>query len=133
MAPTREEVQSLLDAWNGRELEATLDLASPDIVYVNSPMAVEPGTRRGRDEFAAVLRSQWEFVGNSRLEIESLRIAGDDAFVLMRMSRTLDGSHTSVEAQVGMRLTYRAGRIVRQEMMPLDDFERALEAAGLAD
>jgi ketosteroid isomerase-like protein len=133
MAPTLEDVQRLIDAWNGRDLEAALELAAPEIVYVNSPMAVEPGTRHGRDEFASVLRAQWEFVGNSRLAIESLWTAGDDAFVLIRMSRTLHGSHTSVEAQIGMRLTYAAGQIARQEMMPLDDFDRARAAAGLAD
>ena len=38
-----EIVRRMNDAWNSRDLEATLALADPDVEYVNSPTAVEPG------------------------------------------------------------------------------------------
>ena len=40
-----EMVRRLVDAWNRRDIEALLDLGGPEIAFVNSPTAVEPGTR----------------------------------------------------------------------------------------
>ena len=36
-------------AWNDRDLETMRALADPEVEYVNSPTAVEPGTRHGHD------------------------------------------------------------------------------------
>jgi ketosteroid isomerase-like protein len=36
----------------GEDPDRLLDLASPDIEYVNPPDAIEPGVRRGRAEVA---------------------------------------------------------------------------------
>ena len=55
-----EIVRRLVDAWNRRDLEALVDLGDPEVSFVNSPTAVEPGTRRGMDEVAAAIRQQWE-------------------------------------------------------------------------
>lgn len=126
-------VRRLVDAWNRRDLDSLLHMAAPDIEYVNSPSAVEPGTRRGRVEYESVLRTQWEVVGDARLEIESVQTTGEDAFVMSRMSRTMPGSETRVEVRIGMRITYRDGQVVRQEVIPSDDFPRALEAVGLRE
>ena len=41
-----EMVRSLVEAWNRRDLDAMLDLGGEEMAYVNSPTAVEPGTRR---------------------------------------------------------------------------------------
>lgn len=129
---TAERARGMIDAWNRRDRRSLVRTAAPEIEYVNSPLAVEPGTRRGRDQYAAVLDAQWEVVGDARLQIESLRMSGDDAFVMARMSRTLEGSATPVEARIGMGLTYRDGRLARQELIPAEDFPQALEAAGLS-
>ena len=126
-----ENARRTIDAWNRRDLEAMLRIAAPEIVYVNAPAAVEPGTRRGRDEYEAVLRAQWDILGDARLEIESLQATGDDAFAMVRMSRTLAGSPAPLEVLIGMRMTFRDDRLVRQELIPDEDFPRALEAMGL--
>ena len=48
-----ELVRRLVDAWNRRDLDAMLDLGGgEEIAFVNSPTAVEPGTRRGRTSSA---------------------------------------------------------------------------------
>ena len=61
-----------LDAWNRRDLELTSCALSdpPAVEFVNSPTAVEPGTRRGFDEGTAVLRAQWEILLDGRQEID---------------------------------------------------------------
>ena len=85
-----QNVRRTMDAWNRRDLDAVLRMAAADIEYVNSPRAVEAGTRVGRDEYASVLRAQWDFVGDARVKIESLQSCGDDVFVMLQMSRTLN-------------------------------------------
>ena len=55
-----EIVRRAIDAWNRRDIEDLLALGDPEGEYVNSPSAIEPGTRRGRDEIAAVMRAQWD-------------------------------------------------------------------------
>jgi ketosteroid isomerase-like protein len=54
-----ELVHRVQDAWNRRDLDALVALSDPDAEYVNSPTAVEPGTRRGVDELTAVMQAQW--------------------------------------------------------------------------
>ena len=118
------DVQRIVDAWNRRDLDALLAIASPEIEYVNSPLAVEPGTRRGRDQYASVLRAQWDFVGDARLEIRSLETSGDTALLMLEMARTLQGSETPVRAQIAMRITYRDGQMIRQELFPAESAPR---------
>ena len=62
----------MVDAWNRRDLETMVALSYPEVEYVNSPTAVEPGTRRGIDEVKAVARAQWEILLDGRREIERI-------------------------------------------------------------
>ena len=51
-----EIVRRLYDAWNRRDEEELVALSDPEAEWVNSPTAVEPGTRRGTNELLAVRR-----------------------------------------------------------------------------
>ena len=113
-----ELVHALTDAWNRRDLDGVLALVADDIEYVNSPLAVEPGTRRGREEYEAVVRAQWDMLGDARMAIESAEVDGDDVYGMLRLSRSLDGSHASVVGQAAVRSTCRDGRVVRMEVLP---------------
>ena len=53
-----EIVRLFFDAWNRRDEEALLALVAPEVEYVNSPTAIEPGTRHGTSEALAVVRTQ---------------------------------------------------------------------------
>jgi ketosteroid isomerase-like protein len=46
-----EIVRAIYAAWNREQFPGPLELLDPDIEYVNPPDAVEPGTRRGLEEF----------------------------------------------------------------------------------
>ena len=113
-------VTALLEAWNRRDLDAALALASPDVVYVNSPLAVEPGTRHGRDELAAVLRTQWDILGDAQIDIESVDASGGEVVVLFKLGRSLDGSSSAISARQRMRCTVQDGLVARMEIIPLD-------------
>src|SRR4051795_10773169 len=54
-----------------------LELATPDIEYVNPPYAVEPGVRRGPLEVARALRRAHELFAAPRYVIKELFDGGD--------------------------------------------------------
>jgi len=111
-----------VDAWNRRDLEAAFGLTSPQIEYVNSPVAVEPGTRRGKDEYARVVNAQWEFLGDAILAIQDERTSGNEVLTLLGVRRSLAGSESTVTAQIAVRCTVEDGLVVRQEILRPEDF-----------
>ena len=114
-------VRSLVAAWNARDLDAVLSLASPAIEYVNSPVAVEPGTRHGHSEYAHVMQKQWEALGDARIEIEWDRVDGDEVTMMLNLTRSLDGSVSTISTRAGMRCTVADGLVVKQVMLQPED------------
>ena len=130
-----EMVRRLLDAWNRRDLDAMLDLGGSELVFVNSPTAVEPGTRRGRDEVIEVARKQWEILTDARFEVDKFFDRGDEIIALARLSRSMPGSDTRIEEPVLGSYRFRDGKITQVEVLGFGRTEvpKALEAAGLSE
>lgn len=126
-------VRRLNDAWNRHDLETMLAFADPEIEYVNSPTAVEPGTRHGLDGVTAVVQAQWEMLTDARLEIERTYDRGDEIIVLSLLSRQMPGSEDRIEAQTLASWKFRDGKLIRVEALAFGPAEvpEALEAAGL--
>src|SRR4051812_15582420 len=95
-----EIAQRALAAWNGRDIEAMLALTDPEVEYVNSPTAVEPGTRSGRESFEEVIRTQWEILSGARWEVDRLYDRRDEIVGLGRISRQMPGSDARIEDRV---------------------------------
>jgi ketosteroid isomerase-like protein len=130
-----EIVRRAIDAWNRRDIEDLLALADPEGEYVNSPSAIEPGTRRGRDEIAAAIRAQWESLTDGRWEIDRIYDRGEEVIALGRISRRMPGSDARLEDRVLVSWKIRSGKIVRTEVLGFgrDEVHAALEAAGLSE
>ncbi len=129
-----EVVRRAIDAWNRRDLAGVLDLAAPEIEYVNSPEAVEPGTKRGHDEVAAVVRSQWESLPGGSMDIDQLHDRGDEIIGVGRISRLMPGSEARIGNPVLVSWEVHDGRLIRVEMLGAGTrFQKALEAAGLSE
>src|SRR6185295_861140 len=129
-----EVVRRVMDAWNRQEVEDILALADPEVEYVNSPTAVEPGTRRGHDGLAAVARTQWESLPGGRQDIDRLHDRGDEIISVGRVSRLMPGSETRIDVPILLSWTIRDGKVVRIEMLGTgSEFQKALEAAGLSE
>ena len=130
-----EMVRRLLDAWNRRDLDAMLDLGGSELVYVNSPTAVEPGTRRGRDEVEEVARKQWEIMADARFEVDKFFDRGDEVIALGRLSRGMPGSDARIEEPQLGSYQFRDGKITRVEVLGFGraEVQEALEAAGLEE
>jgi ketosteroid isomerase-like protein len=130
-----EIVRRVLDAWNRRDLKTILGLSDPEADFVNSPSAVEPGTRHGFDEGAAVLRAQWEILLDARQEIDRIYDRGDEIIVLGRVSRRMPGSDSRIEDRVLNSFKVRDGKCTRFQVLGFGATEvrEALEAVGLSE
>jgi ketosteroid isomerase-like protein len=130
-----EIVRRAIDAWNRRDIDYLIALSDPEAEYVNNPTAVEPGTRRGRDEVAAVLRTQWDLLTDGRWEIDRLYNRGEEIIALGRVSRRMPGSDARLEDRCLVSYRIRSGKIGRTQVLGFgrDEVQGALEAAGLSE
>ena len=130
-----EIVRRMFDSSNRRDEEELVALSDPEVEFVKSPTAVEPGTRRGTNELLAVVRTQWEFLRDGRFEIERIYDRGEEIFVLARLSRLMPEGDTRIDDRFFSSWMIRDGRVVRTEILGFGsvEVEKALEAAGLSE
>ena len=130
-----EIVRRAVDAWNRRDIEGLHALGDPEGEYVNSPTAIEPGTRRGTDEITAVMRAQWELLTDGRWQIDRIYERGEEVIASGRISRRMPGSDARLEDRVLVSWKIRNGRIVRTEVLGFgrDEVQTALQALGLRE
>ncbi len=134
MSQNLEIVRGLVDAWNRRDLQGMLAQAHREVEYVNAPTAVEPGTRRGQDGLADVLRTQWEALPGGRQEIDRVDDRGDEVITVGRVSRLLPGSDALIDTPAVISWRFHDGRVTRIEVLGLGpESQKALEAAGLRE
>jgi ketosteroid isomerase-like protein len=130
-----ELARSLVDAWNRRDLQTILALSDPESEWVNSPTAVEPGTKRGVNEVAAVFQAQWEILLDAHQEIDRLYDRGDEIIVLTHVSRRVTPeSDARLQDRALASMKFRDGKIVRTEILGFGtEVQEALRAAGLEE
>jgi ketosteroid isomerase-like protein len=68
-----QTVEALLAAFGRGDVEAMLDLIHPDGEWVNPDYAIEPGTRRGREEIRRAIERIFEFFETVDVESMSAR------------------------------------------------------------
>jgi ketosteroid isomerase-like protein len=108
-----------------------LELATPDIEYVNPPYAVEPGVRRGPAEVAQAMRRFAEPWEDSRHELRQLYDCGEIVVAAVSWHIRGRGSERELVNQEAHTWTLHGGRIARFEWG--QDVDKALEAAGLRE
>lgn len=130
-----EIVRRRIDAWNRRDIATLLKGTDPEVEYINSPTAVEPGTRRGREALEGVFRTQWEMLSDARWEIDRLYERGEEVLVLGRISRRLAESETRIEERILVSSSFENGQVTRIEVLGFGraEVKGAIEAAGLSE
>jgi ketosteroid isomerase-like protein len=81
---SRESVRligEIYAAINRGDLDSAVVLMTDDVEYVNPAYAVEPGTRTGRDEFAAAIANLRRTFPSLEYSIDSLEQHGDNVVV----------------------------------------------------
>jgi ketosteroid isomerase-like protein len=126
-----EIVRMVYDAWARNELPGPAHLLDPQIEYVNPDGAVEPGTRRGLEEFGRAVEKVFEGQDTWQIEPERFIPAGERVAVVVRYRAHWRASGVHVEAHESALWTVREGKVVRYEWFhgPND----ALEAAGVSE
>jgi ketosteroid isomerase-like protein len=121
-----ETVEALLAAFRRGDVEAMLDLNHPDAEWVNPDYAIEPGTRRGREEIRRAIERIFEFF--ETVEVESMERTPDGRILVGARvrSRGMAGG-PGIEALTGTLYTVRDGLLVRYEW-----FQSAAEARAAA-
>jgi ketosteroid isomerase-like protein len=114
-----------------RDPEELLELAVPDIEYVNPPYAVEPGVRRGLAAVARAMRGFAEVWEESQHELHELFDCGDVVVAAVSWHIRGRGSDKELVNEEAHSWTLREGRIERFEWG--QDLRKALEAAGLRE
>ena len=125
-----ELVRRLYEAWQRDGLGVVPELMDPDIEWVNPPNAIEPGTRRGYDGFAAAAESFAGVYRESRVTDASFHDAGDRIAVSATMSSHGGGSEFPIVTQRGYVFELRDGRVTRFSWFT--DPLQAIEAVGLS-
>jgi ketosteroid isomerase-like protein len=114
--------------------EGLADVLHPEVEWVNPEAALEPGTRRGPEEFAVALgrlRDSFQFV---ELVPETLEEADDGrVLVLVRVKLAGRASGAPGEWRFGHLLTFRDGKLARFQWFPDVAEARAALARPPAD
>ena len=108
-----------------------LELAVPDVEYVNPPYAVEPGVRHGPVEVVRAMRAFAEVWENSRHELHELFDCGDSVVASVSWYTRSRGSESELLQEEAHTWGLRKGKITRFEWGT--DLGTALEAAGLRE
>ena len=108
-----------------------LELATPDVEYVNPQYAVEPGVRRGPVEVVRAMRGFAEVWATSRHELHELFDCGDSVVAAVSWYARRRGSESELVQEEAHTWGLEKGRINRFEWGK--DLGAALEAAALEE
>src|ERR1700732_4247854 len=125
-----EIAKRLVDAFNRRDVEAMLDLATPDPAMSSQLLdaGVEFRGRGGAERFFALLNESWdEFYAVA----EEYRDLGDRVLIVGHNTARGRASGVTVSAPTATIVDFRNGKVMRTRLY-LDQPE-ALRAAGLDD
>jgi ketosteroid isomerase-like protein len=114
-----------VEAWNGDDLDAFLDLVDPEIEWF-ALMEVYRGH--------AGVRRAWEsFKGEMQLKVrfDDIRDLGESVLALGEMETTGQTTGLDFTTEIAQLVTYRGGKAVRTRDFP--SHAEALEAAGLPE
>jgi ketosteroid isomerase-like protein len=119
----------LTQIFTGRRLDP--ELLTEDAEWVNPHNAVEPGTRRGADEFNKAIASVFATWDDVHFDTDQVIDNGDQVVALGSLHGHLNASGMVVSAEHGQIWTFRDGRVLRMQWF--NTHRETLEAAGSAE
>jgi ketosteroid isomerase-like protein len=128
-----ERVKEAVEAINGRNLEAALKFAHPDIEWQTLDTFPDAETYRGPEGVLSFFQSWMDTFKGFRLHLDKCE-AVDEHRVLARLRVSGEGVESGVEIESPpflQLLEYRDGLLIRARMFQTDG--EALEAAGIKD
>jgi len=123
-----EIVRALYAAWQRDGFGVVPELMDPEIEWVNPAYAVEPGTRRGYDEFAAAAQAVLDVYGDYQVSATEVYDREDRVAVRARVATRSRANKVPIEADRGYVFDVRDGKVTRFAWF--NDPREALEAVG---
>ena len=125
-------VQRVLDAYNGGDLQGTLDHLGPECEFRPSGSFMDTQRvyrgRQGWVEFWHTFRDAWESI---TIRVERMEDLGEQVLVLGTFHGRGFGSGVGVTRESAWLLTAHDGLVV--QIRAFASWDEALEAAGLSD
>jgi ketosteroid isomerase-like protein len=119
----------VIDALELRDTDRLIELTDPDVEWRSVFVVSGGGVYRGHDgirEYVRDMNDAWEIV---RLDVDHEVSVGSVVLFLGRIHYRGKGSGVEADAESGLVMTVRAGRVVR--FRPFRDPEKAIETMGL--
>jgi ketosteroid isomerase-like protein len=123
-----EVARALYSALTGDDDDRVLALLDSSVEYVNPDGAIEPGVRKGIDEYLDILAKMREAWAFWRMYPERFVPVADQVAVVYRYEAQALTSGVRLEGHESALLTLRDGKIVRYEWF--HEREDALKAVG---
>jgi len=125
-------VRDALAAMERGDVEAIAAQAHPDVVFVNPPYALEPGTRRGIEGLRTALRNMLDAFEELRFESERVIDMGDRVVAVGMWTGRGKGSRYRFDPQpFAFLATFRDGKMIRYQWF--NEHAEALAAAGIEE
>ena len=100
------------DAMLARDLDRIAEHIADDAEYRNPPTAIEPGVRRGREEFLAALGRLLDLFDYAEFGPERVESAGDLLAVELRVRASGTESGAPIDETFGHLLEFRDGKLI---------------------
>jgi ketosteroid isomerase-like protein len=126
-----ERMRESLRAFNRHDVEALVDLCSPDVELVTLRAAMEGTSYRGPDAWRAAFKDFDESWEGLHYELEEFRAGGDTVLALGTLRGRGRGS--GVEVQMGLAYLVHFEQGLIRSFRTYGDRAKALEAAGLSE
>ena len=107
-----EVVARLYATWRRDGFGVVPELMDPEIEYVNPSYAVEPGTRRGYEGFAAAAEAVTSIYGDYEVHNPQLQDLGDRVFVRAWVKTRSHANAIPIEAERGYVFDVRDGKVL---------------------
>ena len=128
-----EIIRPAYEALSRGDVDAVLQICSPDIECRLPEGGINTGTLRGHQALKGFLESYIDAFESFRLEPEEVLDADDQVVVFLRVLGRGRGSGLEVDTRPGHVWTMQGDKAVRVEVFPHRDRQAALEAAGLRE
>jgi ketosteroid isomerase-like protein len=127
---TLDLVREGYEAMGRRDIERLVELAHPEIEWMNPAYAIETGTRHGHDGYRKALANTIDAFDELHFELEQIIEVEDDRFVVTgHWVARGKGSGVELRQPFGDVHTYRDGLLIRYQWF--NNHAEALAAAGV--
>jgi ketosteroid isomerase-like protein len=128
-----ELIRRVYDAWNRGDVDSTFEVFDHDIEWVLPEGGLNSGIYRGHDAVRELLEGYLEAFDLFRQEPEQFFDAPGRVVAFIRTSVRGKGSGAEATVRPAHLWTIREGKVVRMEVFPAAEREKALEVLGLEE